>query len=476
MRKTWVATAIITVLFVLSVSGSYNIAYGNPEDIKKDVEQTKAEVAELEKTVKALEEYIKTRVERIEELDKEFLDTEKKLEQAIREISLSEVRLKEKNQAFAGRVRGAYMKGGVSYMEVLLAAENLGDLIVRLGYLTRILSRDAALITTIRQEQAVLQEWTASLDERQQNLQDLRYQNEAERRNLEDLRREKEALLIATRKKLSGELARITPQAARKPVYGVAMDNAPQARPQHGLAEASVVYEYEVEGQITRYLALFSSFPTKVGPIRSARTHSIMLAMENDVNFLFASAGWDVLDQIKEWKTKSTNVVTSRSSSFYRDSSRKAPHNLYVNLSTLNLESPSQVVVVRPAYLSRQGTPATSVSLEYSANYRVGYTYLANQGAYRRQINGNIHKDASGKVIMARNVIIQYVPHALDFRLRPTPDIIGEGAIDFYSQGEHFKGIWKKDSIFSPTRFYYQDGQEIERVYGQTWIQLARDK
>ena len=308
MRKIYIATTLIAALFVLVLSGFGNSAYGNPEDKKKEIEKTKAEIVELENTVKALEESVKSRVDRIAELDREFIDTEKKLEEALTELSLSEIRLEEKNHAFSSRVRGVYMKGGVSYLEVLLAADNLGDLIVRLGYLTRILSQDSELITTIRQEQAVLQSWTASANERRQSLEDLRYQNEAERRNLDNLRREKEALLSAAQKRLSGELARVTPQAERKPVYGISIDNAPRARPQHGLSQATMVYEYEVEGRITRYLALFSTFPTKVGPIRSARTHNIMLAMESDVHFLYTSAGWDVLAKIKEWEIGRAHV------------------------------------------------------------------------------------------------------------------------------------------------------------------------
>ncbi|MBS4031748.1 MAG: DUF3048 domain-containing protein [Clostridiales bacterium] len=476
MRKIYIATAFIAALCVLVISGLSNPVYGNSEQKLKEIEKSKAEIEELQKTVKALEESVKIRVNRITEIDREFIDTEKKLEEALRELSLSKTRLEEMNRAFANRVRGVYMKGGISYLEVLLAADNLGDLIVRLGYLTQILSRDSEMITSIRGEQAVLQSWTAAVDERRQSLQDLRFENEAERRNMDNLLREKEALLSAAQKRLTGELFRVTPQAERKPVYSISIDNAPQARPQHGLSQATVVYEYEVEGRITRYLALFSTFPTKVGPIRSARTHNIMLSMENDAHFLYTSAGWDVLAKIKEWGTKGTDVLYSRSSSFYRDSSRKAPHNLYVNLSTLNFEQQSQQVVIRPAFLSRQGTPARTISLSYSKNYRVSYTYIPNQDAYRRQINEQTHKDATGKDIMARNVIVQYVPHGIDFQLRPTPDLIGEGAIDFYSQGEHFKGIWKKDSISSPTRFYYQDGQEIERIHGQTWIQIVRDK
>ncbi len=471
MRKPYVAVVLIIVLMTVLLSG-----FGNAANNQIDIEKTKAEIAELEKTIKALEESSKQRAHRIAELDKEFLETDKKLQNALMQLSLTEERLEEKNTIFASRVRSVYMKGGFSYLEVLLAADNLGDLIVRLGYLMRILGRDSQLVSTIRQEQAELRGLTASVEEYRNSLLDIRYQNEAEQRNLDNLRREKEALLKGAQERLYGELARATPQAERKPVYGISIDNASPARPQHGLSEATVVYEYEVEGRITRYLALFSTFPTKVGPIRSARTHNIILAMENDVHFLYSSAGWDVLAKIKEWETRGTDVLYSKSPSFFRDKSRKAPHNLYVNLSTLNFEPMSQELVVRPAFLGRKGTSTNTISLSYSKNYKVSYKYASNEDAYRRYINDKIHKDANGKVIMARNVIIQYVPHGIDFQLRPTPDLIGEGAIDFYSQGEYFRGKWKKDSIKSPTRYYYQDGQEIERIHGQTWIQIVRDK
>jgi hypothetical protein len=106
----------------------------------------------------------------------------------------------------------------------------------------------------------------------------------------------------------------------------------------------------------------------------------------------------------------------------------------------------------------------------------VSYEYDEGQGAYRRHINGAVHRDGNGRTVMARNIIVQYVPHQNDSRGRPTPQIIGSGAIDYYVQGQLFRGTWRKDSAGGATRFYYQDGQEIERVYGQTWIQLVRPK
>ncbi|HAP32179.1 MAG TPA: hypothetical protein DCQ14_03895, partial [Firmicutes bacterium] len=70
---------------------------------------------------------------------------------------------------------------------------------------------------------------------------------------------------------------------------------------------------------------------------------------------------------------------------------------------------------------------------------------------------GQPHRDAGGTVIYARNIIIQYVPHGTDLFRRPTPDLIGEGTIDYYALGERFRGRWKKQDAASPTRFYFQD-------------------
>jgi peptidoglycan hydrolase CwlO-like protein len=466
------ATTYIILAFLLLAGGIYNTAYGIPDDFYQKIEGTKAEIAELQSILKALDDSIDARVERISELEKEFEETEAWLVQSAEKLALSEIKLAEDTAHFAQRVRSAYIKGGLSYVELLLEAESFGDLIMRVAYLTRILSGDANLIAAVKDEQESIRERKIAMEEQHKKLKDLRGQVDGEQRNLLDQRREKDALLVSAQKRLAGELALVTPQAERKPVYAIVLDNAPQARPQHGLSKASIVYEYEVEGRITRYLALFAEFPTKVGPIRSGRASNAILAMENDAHFIYTSAGVDVLALIKEWGVKGTDALYAKG--FYRDSSRRAPHNLYTNLSTLGTVSQSQEVVIRPAFLSRTGTAATAVSLRYSPTYIVRYDYVKARGLYRRYINGQLHKDATGADIAVRNIIIQYVPHYVDLMGRPTPSLIGEGSIDYYSQGQHFKGTWKKDSLTAPTRFYYLDGQEIEKVYGQTWIQIAR--
>ncbi len=461
------------MLFLPITDGLNHYVFSNTEDLGQTVDDIREEIVEYEETIKLLNEDIKGRLKRIEELDEELAAIERELEETEIMLVQAQERLDENTKQFSSRVRSAYMKGGDSYLEILLTAENFGDLIIRFAYLKRILDRDAGLIVAVRDERKNTEQQQLAIQDQRKNIEDRRFQMEAERRNLEDQHKTIAALLEMSRENLKEALAQV-PQTERNPVYGVILDNHPSARPQHGISHASIVYEYEVEGRSTRYLALFSRLPSKVGPIRSAREHSTMIAWENNVNFVFASASRDNLDKIDEWGVSSTNALLF--SAFYRDSSKRAPHNLYVNLGTLNRGTSSPGTVVRPGNLSRQGQTAHSIAIEYSPSYRVTYRYDAEKRAYKRFINSNAHRDATGEEVWARNVIIQYANHRTDFRGRPTPDIVGEGTIDYYAGGQHFTGTWKKDSPSSLTRFYYADGQEIERVYGQTWIQIVRPK
>src|SRR5258707_6884131 len=57
-----------------------------------------------------------------------------------------------------------------------------------------------------------------------------------------------------------------------RPALAVKIENTPDARPQSGLEKADIVVEEQVEGGITRFIAIFQSQDARViGPVRSAR-------------------------------------------------------------------------------------------------------------------------------------------------------------------------------------------------------------
>ncbi len=425
------------------------------------------EITELEDIIEALDESIRASQRKMDQLAGQIESTQKQIEQAEAEIADAEARLEESTRLFGMRARSAYMNGGISYLEIVLEADNFGDLIVRAAYLERIMNRDAKLIASIKHERELIEERKKVIDEQYRNQIALMEQAKAERNTMLAQRQEKEKLLKDAVEKTAGY----------KPVYGVVIDNSSPARPQSGLAVASVVYEFEVEGRITRYLALFSVFPSKVGPIRSARTHSIQLALENNVHYIYASGSRDIRDAIPTIPGfRYTNADNPRLPGHIRSTDRRPPHNLYIDLVKLGKEAPSRVILVRPAFLDREGAPGSTVSLEYNTVTKIKYQYRPATRDYLRYLNGKVHRDASGKEIVARNIIIQYVPHYTDPQKRPTPNLIGSGPIDFYSMGQHFRGTWRKDSAAAQTRFYYEDGQEIEMVYGRTWIQIVRGR
>jgi len=438
------------------------------------VEEARQEVEELQEILEMLDKNIKDREQKIKELKEKVQISKIRLQEAEEALAEAEENLDEQNRLFAERVRSAYMKGGLSYLEVILAAEDFGDLITRLVYLSRIFKRDATVVAGLREEYALMKERRVAMEREKEELEDLQYRAEAEYKNLMAETKTREDLLAAAEERLAEELAKI-PQAERKPVYALVIDNHSSARPHYGLSQANVIYEYEVEGGITRYLALFAEFPAKVGPLRSARQHSMILALENGVRYVHAGGSHDNLVLIKDLGVKNTDALTSSSKHFYRDSARKAPHNLFVNLQALGVEKQSTEKVLRPAYLDREGQKKNSLSVSCGKNYTVSYKYDAENGCYYRYINGKQDIDrGNGEAIKARNIIIQYTPYYNDSRGRPTAKLVGEGTIDFYSQGQYFRGTWRKESESAPTRYFYQNGREIERVYGQTWIHIVR--
>src|SRR3989338_407175 len=71
---------------------------------------------------------------------------------------------------------------------------------------------------------------------------------------------------------------------AKPALVAVMIDNHMDARPQSGLAEARVVYEAPVEGNFTRFLAIFAATDDveKAGPVRSARPYFLDWVEEYD--------------------------------------------------------------------------------------------------------------------------------------------------------------------------------------------------
>ncbi len=268
--------------------------------------------------------------------------------------------------------------------------------------------------------------------------------------------------------------------ALERPVL-VIYDNVRPARPPAGLKEAGFVYEIPVEGAITRFLAVFThSFPGAIGPVRSARPYFVTLALEH--GGILAHCGFSPRAQImlQELKVAHINELTY-SQYYFRDSTRKAPHNLYTGMDLLvsgaeKLKYLPSAQKAAPVFRNGEaeygtGEAVAKVTLNYSTATWADYLYDKAGGLYLRYMEGDRHTDAEGSQLAAKNLIVQFVNITAEEPGSERLDIalVGQGTGYYFVNGRAYPLAWHKKTAASPTQ-YLLDGKELVLAPGTTWI------
>ena len=127
----------------------------------------------------------------------------------------------------------------------------------------------------------------------------------------------------------------VSPEENNHRAVAVMINNIKEAMPQSGIEQADVVYEMLVEGGITRLLAVFTDYDdiSKIGPVRSARMAYGIVSAEYDAIYIHYGGSEDGYAKIKAYKLDDIDGMNDQLV-FYRDNSRVAPHNAYINSET----------------------------------------------------------------------------------------------------------------------------------------------
>ncbi|ANE45373.1 hypothetical protein SY83_02450 [Paenibacillus swuensis] len=260
------------------------------------------------------------------------------------------------------------------------------------------------------------------------------------------------------------------------------VENSPRARPQSGLDQADIVYEVLAEGEITRFLAVYQSRTVDtIGPVRSIRPYFVQLGEELDAVMVHAGWSQEAMNILKSHKLDHFDQVYGDDKYYWRDKSRKAPHNLYSSVPKIREAVtdrkkredwvPMQLTFA-PADAVPVGAPAAKVGIPYIAGYDVAYEYDAASGNYKRFMEGKPHEDrVTGKQLTATSLLIAYTDHRIT-------DKVGRRDVDIYGPGKGlliYRGVaqevtWEnKDGAIRA----YKDGKEAGFLPGQTWVQIV---
>ena len=284
-------------------------------------------------------------------------------------------------------------------------------------------------------------------------------------------------------------------RSALRPVI-VCINNDIAARPQFGISQADVMYEFLMEGlSLTRFSAVYYGADSEeIGPIRSARLFNYYLGALYDAGLLCSGASDGVRYQLKnnnqlfpyldlDLDDPESTLYARSIGNDYRTRLRTSSEMLRLWLADWAVERAPSIQGFTFGGPAPGGASANSIRIPYPSvtASQVAYRYDAGSGRYLRSLGGAVHRDSnSGQQIAVENVIVQYMPHTpvnivedtygnLSLLVNP----FGAGKAIIFRDGLAYEGTWRNDRSGELPRFYAADGVEIPLKAGRSWISIV---
>ncbi len=267
-------------------------------------------------------------------------------------------------------------------------------------------------------------------------------------------------------------------------------------RPQAGLAAADIVYEVLVEAGFTRFIAvLHSEIPSRIGPVRSARSSDFEILADLATPYLASSGANSTVQREMRDAARSGTLIdigaASMGAPYRRDRSRPAPHNLYFHYENLGGGDPDTlpggIPDTPPAALFEYGS-SNSPPLDDAAGVTVAYTTLYGKevshvwdhvlGGWVRIQDGTLHTtetDFGVAEIAPANVVVLWMPYGRSAADRRSPQALsyGTGQALVLTAGSVHEAVWERTEGRAGYRFTDAAGNPLTLSTGSTWLLLA---
>ncbi len=284
----------------------------------------------------------------------------------------------------------------------------------------------------------------------------------------------------------------------RRPI-AIMLNNLEAAQPMSAVSYADVVYEYVVEGGITRFMAVMEDYDKldKIGSVRSCREYFVYTALEFDAIYMHFGQAAYALDILgKDYVDNLNGLGEAGDTTFYRTTDRQAPHNVYTSAKGIaaginklgyrenhydGYKGKFKFCDLNKTVLNEGGIDATHMETNYKIN-KPWFDYNKDTEKYERfQYGGPQIDDATGEQLAYDNVIFQYNNWLqLDEKDYLAFDCHSGGVIQYFTHGKCKAGTWVREINpdnydMSAIRYYDMDGNEMEINNGKTFICVIQD-
>ncbi len=273
--------------------------------------------------------------------------------------------------------------------------------------------------------------------------------------------------------------------------YAIMINNIDVSLPQSGVSQAEMIYEAQVEGGITRLLALFQDVDNveKIGSVRSARHNYIDFANDNDAIYVHYGQSRFAQERIDNENITTIHGISGYEPKvFYRSTDRVAPHNVYTTGKMLaaGLEVTGLTRDYPEGYTPRlqfnhvdtelkDGINAQKVNIPFDS--KPYFTYNTEDGLYYRYQFGEAHIDRENNEQLAfKNIIVQYVAQkSISEEDYQDMTLNGSGKGLYITDGKAEEITWKRNDNADKTKYYDASGNEISLNPGKTFFEVVSD-
>ena len=266
------------------------------------------------------------------------------------------------------------------------------------------------------------------------------------------------------------------------PVIAVKIDNTFFDVPQFGVADADVVFVEQVEGGLTRLIAVFhTTLPNEVGPVRSVRsTDAELLPVFGRPALVFAGGAAAPLAALKATAVVDTTALTG---AYFRSPVAYGTYNLHADLTKIATGatgmSPARYIGFNFAASSPLVAAGRSVATIHLVMLAGGVDFAFRSGRFVRTRDGAEVFDYQGRPDTADNVLVQNVVDSPDGTVDSigSPSYlsrtVGSGTVTLFRDGHAIAGRWSRAAPTDPFSYTDATGRPLPFKPGKTWIALA---
>jgi len=282
--------------------------------------------------------------------------------------------------------------------------------------------------------------------------------------------------------------------AQQRPI-AVVLNNISDALPHNGISEADIIYEYPVEGGLTRLLAFYQDISQveMVGSIRSVRPYTVQLAESYDAILVGAGRSVQAQEEVRALGTPFLNEVEGPLRDvFFRDRNRipgRRVGNVHAVVTTgermmqwlpeYDFRLTHEVSYENMLNFVEDGTPqngssATQVVARLSTGKTSTFIFDANEGTYHMRqynmdlvdANNNLRPGFTNVLILKTSV----TNIAGDGAGRVSFATTGSGDGYFINGGKYIEITWSRSGMHSPFVYTLRNGSPLELGIGKTFV------